>query len=431
MTSEIQHKIKVSSQVQSTWKKTSFSDRRKLLKSLSAQLLASKQKYAELIVSEMHKPIAQAISEIEKCALMCDYYAGIDDVLITEKVKTKHQISEIRHVPLGVIIGVMPWNFPFWQALRFAVPTILAGNSVVLKHASICKGSGDAMQELFEQAGFPNGLFQHLDISHDEVAELLALAEVRGVSLTGSEAAGRKIAEIAGKNLKKCVLELGGSDAFIVLEDADLELAAQNAALGRLQNCGQTCVAAKRFIILEGVYDVFMKKFLEEYKKYIPLSPEDAETKISEMAREDLADELLEQYEKAVSGGVKIILPLERESARVLKPGLISMNSGNPMLNEEFFGPLGMVFKVATEAEALALANSVDFGLGNSVWTRSPDKAEYFAENLESGTVAINQIVKSDPQLPFGGTKNSGFGVELSQYALHEFTTLKTIMGNY
>ena len=411
------------------WKKVPFKDRQKLILKLSKDLLKNKQQYGEIITSEMNKPITQSVAEIEKCAGMCEYYANADNVLKVEKVPTDNQISEIHHEPMGVILGVMPWNFPFWQALRFAVPAILAGNTVVLKHASICYKSGDTMQKIFEENGFPKGIFTHMKISHDDVEEMIANPIIKGVSLTGSEVAGRTIAETAGKNLKKCVLELGGSDSFIVCEDADLDAAAKDAALARLQNNGQTCVAGKRFVVHNRVYKEFLAKFIEEYKKFQPGNPSNKDTKLGLMAREDLAADLEMQYTKAVKDGAKILVPLEKVGNMAFEPGLIEVDDKNPILGEELFGPLGMVYKAKNDEDALNFANGTMFGLANAVYTKDKKRAMYFAENLESGSVAINEIFRSDWRMPFGGRKNSGYGVELSLYTLHEFTVKKSIIG--
>ncbi len=429
MEKSFQNQLQKSQKTFSEWKKIPFEERQKYFLKLSKILLDRKEEFGKIITLEMNKPISQSISEIEKCAGMCDYYAEAENILKIEKVKTEHQIAEIHHEPLGVILGIMPWNFPFWQALRFAVPAILAGNVIVLKHASICEKSGKTMQQIFEEAGFPKDVFTFMKISHDEVEEMIANPIIKAVSLTGSEEAGRKIAETAGKNLKKCVLELGGSDAFIVLEDADLQKAAKDAALARLQNCGQTCVAGKRFIIHQKIYKEFLENFVAEYQKYQPANPVDKETTLGLMAREDLATDLEKQYKKALKNGAKIILPLESVGNIAFEPGLIEMNVGNPVLQEELFGPLGMVFKTKNDEEALKIANDTMFGLANAVYTKNKEKAMFFAENLESGSVAINQIFRSDWRMPFGGRKNSGYGVELSLYALHEFTVRKSVIG--
>ena len=430
MKKSTQNKLEKAHQTFSSWKELPWKRKQVLLKKLANILDKNAEKFGKIITKEMNKPISQSIAEVQKCALMVNYYAEMKPQLQLEKVKTDFAISEIHYVPKGVILGVMPWNFPFWQVLRFAVPAILAGNTIVLKHASICIESGDKIQEIFEKAGFPIGVFTHLEIGHDEVAELLEHDFVQGVSFTGSEDAGGKIASIAGKNIKKSLLELGGSDAFIVLDDADLKNAAKVGANARLQNCGQTCIAAKRFIIHKKIQKDFMKIFLAEYQKYIPADPMKKETIIAGMARPDLAEELLKQYKKAVKNGAKIILPLEKIADGILKPGLIEVQEGNPILLEELFGPLGMIMIAKNDENALKMANDIPFGLANSVWTSNRKRLEYFTKNLESGTVSINKMTGSVPNLPFGGMKKSGYGTELSYHTLHEFVTVKTVVGN-
>lgn len=425
----IENKLIKADKAFSEWKKISFDYRQKLIAKAAEILKTRSEEFGTIITSEMNKPISQAIAEVEKCALMMNYYADAENILQPEKIKSEYSYSEIHYVPKGVILGVMPWNFPFWQVLRFAVPAILAGNTVVLKHASICFGSGNAIEKVFIEAGFPEGVFQNLEIGHKDVKEVLEHKIISGVSLTGSEKAGAEVASIAGQNIKKSLLELGGSDAFIVLDDADLDEAAKVGALARLQNCGQTCVAAKRFIIDEKIEDVFLPKFIEEYKKYVPANPMDKETKIAGMARPDLADDLENQFRKALENGAEIILPLERISDNEFKPGLIRVKEGNPILQEELFGPLGMVMTAKNDEEALQLANDIPFGLSNSVWTQDKDRQLFFIENLESGTVNINRMTSSDPRFPFGGTKSSGYGTELSLLALKEFVNVKTILG--
>ena len=430
MEKSLENKLLKAEEAFQEWRMLPFADRQALLAKLARLLISDKEKLGVLITKEMNKPISQSIAEIEKCAWMTDYYAVAENVLQPEKIKTEFRISEIHYVPKGVILGVMPWNFPFWQVMRFAVPAVLAGNTTVLKHASICFGSGDAIEQLFLKAGFPEGIFQNLRVGHKEVQTLLEHEIIKGVSLTGSEAAGAEVAATAGRNIKKSLLELGGSDAFIVLSDADLKKAASKAADARLQNCGQACNAGKRFIIEKKAEDEFMPYFTEAYKEYVPGDPMDKETKIGGMARADLADELLNQYEKALSHGAEVILPLERISDTVLKPGLIRVKPGNPVLKEELFGPLGMVMIAEDDEEALKMANDIPFGLSNSVWTNSAARQQFFIDHLESGTVSINKISSSDPRLPFGGAKSSGYGTELSLLALKEFVTPKTIVGN-
>ncbi|MBV2165258.1 MAG: aldehyde dehydrogenase family protein [Kaistella sp.] len=412
------------------WREVPFSEKQQYLFKLADLLEKNAEEFGRNITLEMNKPLSQSIAEIEKCALMARYYGNVENVLKPEKIKTEYRVSEIHYAPLGVILGVMPWNFPFWQVLRFAVPAILAGNTVVLKHASICFGSGRMIEKLFTDAGFPEGVFQNLEIGHAEVKSVLENPIIKGVSLTGSEKAGGKVAAIAGKNIKKSLLELGGSDAFIVLDDSDLKEAAKSGAKARLQNCGQACNAAKRFIIQKNAEEKFLPLFITEYQKFVPGDPLKKETNLSGMARPDLADELEKQYEKALKNGAEIILPLKRISDKVFEPGLIRVEKGNPILEEELFGPLGMVMIAQNDQEALELANDIPFGLANSVWTKDEKRQLFFIENLESGTVTINKETSSDPRLPFGGAKSSGYGTELSMIALKEFVTAKTVVGN-
>ena len=425
----IEKKLLKADQAFQEWKKVPFEEKQKLI-AKAAEIFKNKAEvFGELITEEMNKPISQAISEVEKSALMMNYYADAENILSPEKIESEYKISEIHYVPKGVILGVMPWNFPFWQVLRFATPAILAGNTVVLKHASICFGSGNAIEKIFIEAGFPEGVFQNLEVGHGEVKEILEHKTIKGVSLTGSEKAGAEVAATAGKNIKKSLLELGGSDAFIVLEDADLDEAAKAGALARLQNCGQTCVAAKRFIIQRDVEFDFLPKFIEEYKKFVPADPKLKETKLAGMARPDLADDLEKQYQKALDHGAEVIIPLERISENEFIPGLIRVEEGNPVLQEELFGPLGMVMIAHNDQEALEIANNIPFGLSNAVWTKNEERQQFFIDNLESGTVNINRMTSSDPRFPFGGTKSSGYGTELSLLALKEFVTAKTILG--
>lgn len=426
----IQAKLDLGNQAFYNWKKVSFEERQTLLAKLAVLLKDRDEALATIITKEMHKPITQSIAEINKTAGMLDFYANCANILQSEKINTEFSISEVHHTPMGIILGVMPWNFPFWQVLRFAVPAILAGNVIALKHASICFGTGKTIEKLFLEAGFPEGIFQNFEVGHQEIKEILENPHVKGVSLTGSGAAGGEVASIAGKNIKKSLLELGGSDAYIVLDDADVSKAAKEGPGGKLQNTGQVCNAAKRFLIQKSVEDQFLPAFLEEYQSYIPGDPMDKNTKISKMARPDLADDLIAQYEKAIANGAEIIIPLKKISEQELMPGVIKVKAGNPILQEELFGPLAMVMVGESDEELLTLANDIPFGLANAVWTSNTKRANYFIENLESGTVSINKSTSSDARLPFGGAKQSGYGVELSTEALKEFTFMKTVVGN-
>lgn len=426
----LENKLAKSQTAFENWKTVPFTEKQKLLQKLASLLEKDAEKFGKIITQEMNKPITQSISEVQKCALMTRYYAEAENILKPEKIKTEFRVSEIHSVPKGVILGVMPWNFPFWQALRFAVPAILAGNTIVLKHASICFGSGNMIEKLFLKAGFPKGVFQNLEIGHEDVKKVLENPIIKGVSLTGSEKAGAEVASIAGKNIKKSLLELGGSDAFIVLDDADFKKAAASGAKARLQNCGQACNAGKRFIIQKNIEKEFLPMFIKEYQKYIPGNPLKKETLIGGMARPDLADELEKQYNKALKFGAEIILPLERISKNEFIPGLIKVRAANPILQDELFGPLGMVMIAKNDKEALKLANDIPFGLSNSVWTKDKKRQQLFIDHLESGTVSLNKESSSDPRLPFGGAKSSGYGTELSLHALKEFVNMKTIVGN-
>ena len=429
MNIELQQKLNLAVQAQKEWREVSFEKRQELLKNLSKNILENHEEYSQMITREMHKPISQSRGEVKKCALMTDYYVAAENVLKPEIVETELSASEVYYQPMGVILGIMPWNFPFWQALRFAVPTILAGNVVLLKHASICKGSGRVIEELFKKSGFPEGILQNIEYSYADIEELITNPLVKGVSLTGSEATGRKIASLAGANIKKSLLELGGNDAFIVLDDTDLDKTAKQGAAARLRNCGQACTSAKRFIIQENIYAEFLEKLKAEYQKYELGDPFDDKTELSGLASKSFADELQQQYEKALEYGAEIIIPLERVDDISFKPGLIKMNLDNPMIDEELFGPLGMIISAKDDEEILKIANNTNFGLGNSVWTSSKERAYFFAENLESGTVSLNKLMTSDPRFPFGGTKNSGYGLELSLKTLKEFCVTKSVFG--
>ena len=429
MNTELQKQLELAQKVQVEWKKVSFTEKQELIKNLSKNILENVEKYGQLVTQEMHKPIAQAKGEVKKCALVADYYINATNVLQPEKVETELSVSEVLYQPMGVILGIMPWNFPFWQALRFAIPTILAGNTILLKHASLCKGSGRAIEELFRISGFPEGILQNIEYSYDDINELITHPIIKGVSLTGSEATGRKIASLAGANIKKSLLELGGNDAFIVLDDTDLVATAKQGAAARLRNNGQACTSAKRFIIQESVFSEFVENLVAEFKKYELGDKFDENTQLTGLASKAFADELQEQYEKAIAHGAEIILPLERVDELSFKPGLIKMNLDNPMIDEELFGPLGMLISAKDDNEILKIANNSNFGLGNSVWTKSKERAYFFAENLESGTVAVNKMMTSDPRFPFGGTKNSGYGLELSLKTLTEFCVTKSIFG--
>jgi succinate-semialdehyde dehydrogenase / glutarate-semialdehyde dehydrogenase len=406
-----------------------FAQRQSLLANMAAIMQQKLNFYSQCITQQMHKPMAQSRAEIEKCIRLLRYFADLENPMLPQNIATEFSISQVHHMPMGVVLGIMPWNFPFWQVLRFCVPAVLAGNAVLIKHADICFASAQLIEDLFEESGFPPGICLSLEIDHAQCAQLIAQPLLRGISLTGSEQAGRTVAQLAGQSLKKCVLELGGNDAFIVLQEANLPQAAQAGALARLQNCGQTCIAAKRFIVQSSVFDDFMSHFITEYQTYQYSDPFDDNCRLSRMARPDLAQKLQDQYQLALAHGAEIIIPLEALPNDIFKPGILKVSTDNPILEQEVFGPLALVLSADTDAEILQLANATSYGLGNSVWSQDLSQAKAMALQLESGLVAINKMTKSDIRMPFNGVKNSGYGIELSQLALFEFCYKKSMIG--
>lgn len=427
----INEKIKVAHQRQQSWRDESFFQRAELMIQAAEILESKKEVYAKLMTTEMGKLYKDAISEVEKCAWVCRFYADEAPTFLADQIKgSDASKSYISFEPLGVVLAIMPWNFPFWQVFRCAAPAIMAGNTVLLKHASNVPGSALAIEEVFQEAGFPKGVFQSLMISSKATAEVIAAPEVKAVSLTGSEAAGRAVAKLAGEHLKKSVLELGGSDPYLILADADLEQAATVCAKGRLLNNGQSCIGAKRFIIVEQVYEEFLQLFTEKMEAAVMGDPMEDGVDLGPMAREDLRDDLHEQVTKSLEKGAKCILGGKvpsRKGAYYPATILTEVAPGQPAYDEELFGPVASVIKVKDEPEAIQVANDSPFGLGAAIFTRDADAAERIAREIESGSVFINAMVKSDPRLPFGGIKNSGYGRELSEYGIREFVNIKTI----
>jgi succinate-semialdehyde dehydrogenase / glutarate-semialdehyde dehydrogenase len=413
------------------WKRTSYNFRRECMIKCSEYLLNNKQSLAELIVLEMGKPIKEAKSEIEKCAWACDYFAVMaQDFLKDEYIGSDATESFISYEPLGTILAIMPWNFPFWQLFRFAVPALMAGNTAILKHASNVPQCALAIEDAFRNSGFPDGVFQTILIESDKVEFLLNHDIIKAVSLTGSEFAGSQVASVAGRNIKKCVLELGGSDAFIVLKDADLNMAAEQAVRSRLINTGQSCIAAKRFIVVREVYDEFMQAIIEKVAKYTIGNPMEEATDLGPMAREDLAQGLIRQINRSKEKGAEVVYGGGRpdmEGSFVNPAILANISPGMPAYEEELFGPVFSTFNVKDEKEALRIANDTKYGLGGSVWTEDVKKGIWMAKQIHSGAVFVNGMVKSDPRLPFGGIKSSGYGKELSELGIKEFVNAKTI----
>jgi succinate-semialdehyde dehydrogenase/glutarate-semialdehyde dehydrogenase len=429
---EIELKLSLSAEVFLPWKTTSIADRASLMKKAGEILRKNKEEYARLISLEMGKVIRESRAEIEKCAWACDYYAeNAADFLAPESIDLPEgKKAKVIHQPLGTILAVMPWNFPFWQVFRFAAPTLMAGNVGILKHASNVPQCALAIESIFREAGFPEGVFQSFLIDSKTTTSLLEDPRIKAVSLTGSEKAGAAVASAAGKNIKKSLLELGGSDPFIVLADADISKAAETAVKSRMINFGQSCIAAKRFIVEESVFDDFLEKFKENLSHLKYGDPMDETVDFACIARPDLASELYEQVKKSVKMGAKILIGGQKPkegSAEFVPTILTEIPENSPAFSEELFGPVATFFKVKNAAEAVKIANATEFGLGGSVWTADLKKGESLAAEIESGAVFLNSMVASQPALPFGGIKKSGFGRELGRFGILEFVNSKTV----
>ncbi|HSE92374.1 MAG TPA: NAD-dependent succinate-semialdehyde dehydrogenase [Methylomirabilota bacterium] len=413
------------------WRTVPHATRAKPMRHAAAALRARRTDHARTMALEMGKPIAQGEAEVDKCAWACEYYAEHAEAFLAEQPRaTDASRSYVRFDPLGPILAVMPWNFPFWQVFRFAAPALMAGNAAILKHASNVPRCALSIEEVFRDAGFPRGLFATALVGSSAVAGLISDPRVAAVTLTGSDHAGSKVGEQAGRVLKKTVLELGGSDPFVVLGDADLAAAARTAADARLVNSGQSCIAAKRFIVVEPVADQFIARFADELRSRRVGDPLAHETQVGPQARVDLRDALHRQVEESVRRGAKLLLGGQIPAG----PGafypptlLVGVDRGMPAFDEETFGPVAAVVRAKDEADAVRLANDSMFGLGASVWTRDRARAERMAGQIEAGAVFVNGLVKSDPRLPFGGIKRSGYGRELSEYGIREFVNIKSV----
>lgn len=414
-----------------SWRNVPYSERSKLMMNAANVLRERTEEYGKILTLEMGKTIKQAISEVEKCAWVCEYYAEkTEDILKKEFIETDASQSYVQFDPIGVVLAVMPWNFPFWQVFRFAAPALMAGNVGILKHASNVPMSALAIEQIFSLAGFPQNTFKTLLIGSSQVSDVIKNPKVKAATLTGSEHAGKKVAGDCGKELKKTVMELGGSDPFIILADANLDKAIDTAVTARLINNGQSCIAAKRFIVVEGIYDEFEKKFVEKMKNIKIGDPMDDSTELGPMAREDLLEELDDQVKKSVAEGAKLLCGgerLERQGYYYPATVIANIQPGMVAYNEELFGPVASVFKAKDTDDAVRIANDSGFGLGASLWTNDLEKAKELANKIETGSVFINGLVKSDPRLPFGGVKISGYGRELSHYGIKEFINIKTV----
>lgn len=416
-----------------SWKQTTFPERSVCMKNLQAKLLETKEELAAIIVSEMGKVKREAIGEIEKCAWLCGYYAeNAESFLKNEPIKTEASQSYISYQPIGTILAVMPWNFPFWQVFRFLSPALMAGNTGVLKHSSNVTGCALAIEQLIVAAGFPANVFRTLVIGSQQVETVIKNTLIKAVTLTGSTPAGRSVASAAGEALKKSVLELGGSDPYIILEDADIEYAACQCVTSRLINAGQSCIGAKRFIVADKVYDQFRDEFVRLMAAARFGDPLDSETSIGPLARPDLRDELHQQLEKSRKMGATVLLGgfIPENEAPFYPPTVLeNVIPGMPAYHEELFGPVAVLFRVDTDEEAIRIANDTVFGLGSGIFTSNIEKAKVVAEKgLEAGCIFINDFVKSDPRLPFGGVKESGYGRELSVIGVREFVNVKTVV---
>ena len=410
------------------WRAVPLKERTKLLMAAAQILRNNVEEYAQTITLEMGKPIKESRAEVNKCAWVCDYYAEhAEAFLADEHIKTDAQKSFVQHHPIGSVLAIMPWNFPFWQVFRYAAPTLVAGNTGILKHASNVLGSAIKIEEVFKKAGFPEGVFQNIIIHHEQIETVVAHTAIKAVTLTGSEKAGSSVAEIAGKHLKKTLLELGGSNAFIVWEDADIDKAVQKAVAARMLNCGQSCIAAKRFILVEGIYDEFVTKFTKAVALLKSGDPINEDTQVGPLARKDLADLLQKQIVESVTQGAELLLGGRQDNCYHEPTVLGNVKPGMPAFDEETFGPLAAMIKAKDEEEAFALSELSNYGLGVSVFTTNIDKALAMSHKVSDGAYFINELVMSDPRLPFGGEKNSGYGRELSKDGIMAFINRKTI----
>jgi len=413
------------------WASLSFADRAQKMKRAADVLRKKEREHATLISQEMGKPIKQSRAEVLKCATACDYFAdNAEKFLTSEAVETDGRQSSVVYEPLGAILAVMPWNFPFWQVFRFAAPTLMAGNVAVLKHASNVPGCSLAIDSVFSEAGFPKGVFQSMLVRASVVNDLIKHPVIKAVSLTGSERAGRMVATEAGSSLKKCVLELGGSDPFIVLDDADIGKAVEGAVLGRTQNAGQSCIAAKRFIVTRKASKDFIDGFVSKMKMLKVGNPLDEATEVGPLAREDLIDDLRAMVHASVDRGAEVLCggkKMDRPGFYYEPTVMDKVTPGMEVFDEETFGPVAAVSVVKNEDEAVDLANKSRYGLGASIWTRDLDHVAQLAPRIEAGSVFVNGIVKSDPRLPFGGIKASGYGRELSVAGIREFVNVKSL----
>lgn len=424
----IERKLKRADRAFADWSVLSLADRINYLRKAGAYMLAHKEHYGELMTAEMGKTRKEAIAEVEKCATTCTFYADhAEDFLADQSIDTGQGKTFIAYQPLGPVLAVMPWNFPFWQVMRFAIPGLIAGNVGLLKHASNVIGCALAIEEIFREGGLPDGVFQTLLVGSDAVEGLLKDKRVKAVTLTGSEPAGASVASIAGGQIKKSVLELGGSDALVVLADANLDKAAEIAVKSRMQNAGQSCIAAKRFIVEKSIKKQFTERVMHHMNQIKQGDPMNEATTMGPMARLNLADDIERQAKQTIARGARQLLGGQREGCNVKPILLDNVKPGMPAFEEETFGPLAVLVEAKDEADAIRLANQSDFGLGSAIWTQDLEKGEQLARQIQAGSVFVNGLMRSDARVPFGGIKTSGFGRELSEVGIKEFVNVKTI----
>jgi len=429
---EVSQIISLTDEAFKSWKETTYTHRSNLMRNAAKVLRENSEEYSLLMTTEMGKPIVQSRAEVEKCAWVCDYYADkAEEFLADEVIETEASKSFVSYQPIGVILAIMPWNFPFWQVFRFAAPNLMAGNAGLLKHASNVSGCALAIENIFRKAGFPENLFRTLLVTSKNVNEVISNKKVQAVTITGSVPAGKSVASLSGSLIKKTVLELGGSDPYIILEDADLKKAALSCVTSRLINAGQSCIAAKRFIIVETVYDEFEKLFLDFMAQKKMGDPLDEKNELGPQASFQLRDELHDQVLRSIKQGAELIfggtIP-EMDGAYYPPTILKNVKPGMAAFDEELFGPVAALIKAKDEDDAIELANKSIFGLGAAVFTKDLKRGELIAKGkLNAGCCFVNDFVKSDPRLPFGGIKESGYGRELSPFGIKEFVNIKTV----
>jgi succinate-semialdehyde dehydrogenase/glutarate-semialdehyde dehydrogenase len=427
-TNQTRNLVEKSAEAFADWKTKSIAGRLNFIKNLANVLVTNRQVLAETAVKEMGKPITQALAEVDKCKILCEFYLqNSEKFLSNKKLSSDGTESYVVYEPIGVILGIMPWNFPYWQVFRFAIPTIIAGNSVMVKHASNVAGCATLIEKLFTDAGFPENVYTNLLIKGDQVKDIIEQPEIQAISLTGSEKAGASAATAAAGQIKKAVLELGGSNALIVLEDADIEKTIKEAVTARFQNTGQSCIAAKRFLVHHKIYDTFLEKFTKAVAALKAGDPMDKDTYIGPLARVDLAEEVEKQVTESVALGAKIALGGNRKDAFYEPTILTNVTPDMPVFSQEVFGPAVPVVAFDTFEEAVTLSNSAEFGLGVSIFTEDIEGIKQKISLFDEGAVFINALVKSDPALPFGGVKRSGFGRELAEDGIKEFVNVKTV----